>query len=1104
MYHYNAFISYNQNPRDSRIASTLQRQLENYKLPEGVKTSSGLTKIERVFMDKGELEVAGDLNTLIQEALANSDHLIVICSPESKKSVWVQREIDYFLQTHDADKVLTVITDGEPYDVLPDRLLYDESEADSDSDTVDKSDADEEVLPKRSSKEPLSCDYRLPEKTARRVELPRLVAALVGCRYDDLVQRQKQYRRRRMRIMAAASAAAMLISITYLVWSNHQIRASLKASQIEQSLSLAIQSEQALNSGDRIGAVELALEALPSEDDKRPVVPQAVLALSRSMDLYRVPSTDKTGRSVPVRKYPSYGSHILTMKAFSGSDRSFFAELYSSGRVAIWDADTGKELMADYTAGLIDEGVHAQNIAFNDANGQFIIVTEDSVRVIDPEKEKELKNIDLGGQYYKLYDFRLFRILCDDLAVNGNVLWLPVDVSGTDRFESASGYTDYGSEVDEVISYNSLHGSSKSFEIKRVDLSTGKITAKTSPAERPVKIIVSPDGKYIACRFSDFYEPSGTREAGNDTLAIADAETLDILNDIKRPCVTDFAFNGSGQIILCGFDAMPADNDYSLYDTMIMPDGVLLQEVSYAKKHNVVISAFEAASGNELWSHEETITTNGSPWITIGTKGSRYESNIICSTGTSTMILDSNGNEISSLSTVSAAVEHFYNTNSVALVQRNGEMSVWHPEADEAFTMYDTRLGSIDYIVAAGDYFFVMSSGDDKETVIQCDNESNDPKLEEYGYNESAYEGKEMEYIAAGSCDGSFVEIRSRSLAGEGDVSGEVTEVLVRDSVTGDITLQHNVVTSAPDTHGGVSEFKYAGTDSNRGKVYFIDNGDLIGLTLMSVDIKTGEEKKKALVINDPDSNNKAIGEDDYYIFMPAFSSASEGTMYDAGVYSVGEDSVDFAALTADFDETGDYDFRVVILSVDPETGKTEVHRIGDVVLRESYDCDVRLNANAKRAILREGSRITCYDYSGKVKWTIEELAYGPAEMAITDDGDVMILEKSDSKNILHIYDAKKGSETTTVLLESASTLYHEKMDWRRLSDDEVMVTIGDDAFILDSETWELRSEIIASFIAYDPVNRQFMLGDAQYRETWHAPYRSLDEMIEEARASLE
>ena len=61
-YKYDAFISYNHNPRDIRISKMLQQKLEQYRIPEGVSAKTGKKKIERVFLDRGELEVAGDLN----------------------------------------------------------------------------------------------------------------------------------------------------------------------------------------------------------------------------------------------------------------------------------------------------------------------------------------------------------------------------------------------------------------------------------------------------------------------------------------------------------------------------------------------------------------------------------------------------------------------------------------------------------------------------------------------------------------------------------------------------------------------------------------------------------------------------------------------------------------------------------------------------------------------------------------------------------------------------------------------------------------------------------------------------------------------------------
>ena len=98
--HYNAFISYRHNERDSRIAGNIQRELERFSIPAPIRKSSGIHKFERVFRDKEELPITIDLGDNIEQALANSDFLIVICSPDLLESRWCMREIELFLAQH--------------------------------------------------------------------------------------------------------------------------------------------------------------------------------------------------------------------------------------------------------------------------------------------------------------------------------------------------------------------------------------------------------------------------------------------------------------------------------------------------------------------------------------------------------------------------------------------------------------------------------------------------------------------------------------------------------------------------------------------------------------------------------------------------------------------------------------------------------------------------------------------------------------------------------------------------------------------------------------------------------------------------------------------
>ncbi len=311
---YNAFVSYRHHPDDIRAATEIHRGLERFKVPRAIrKRSAG---ISRIFRDKDELPITSSLTDDITRALKNSDYLIVICSVHTKESVWVQREIETFLSTHDRSKVLTVLVNGEPYDVIPEILLYE--------DAVDPISGET----RRIEYEPLSCDWRMKRKKAVREELPRLAAALLGCGYDELRQRQRQYRTRRMAALFSAATAASLCLAAYFLHTsiqiqkanddlqtaneeisaanaqisaaneeiraaneeiqqaNIQIQENLDEALRNQSQYLASSAQEHLESGDRLTAIALALAALPGEGGERPYVPQAELSLSNALRSY--------------------------------------------------------------------------------------------------------------------------------------------------------------------------------------------------------------------------------------------------------------------------------------------------------------------------------------------------------------------------------------------------------------------------------------------------------------------------------------------------------------------------------------------------------------------------------------------------------------------------------------------------------------------------------------------------------------------------------------------------------------------------------------------------------------------------------------------------
>lgn len=116
---YFAFISYKR--EDEEWAVWFHHELENYHLPTTLNGRDDLPTIFRpVFRDVDELK-AGNLPEQIYNALADSTYLIVICSPNSATSKWVNKEILDFIkigQTKGIDNVKNIfpfIVDGTPH-----------------------------------------------------------------------------------------------------------------------------------------------------------------------------------------------------------------------------------------------------------------------------------------------------------------------------------------------------------------------------------------------------------------------------------------------------------------------------------------------------------------------------------------------------------------------------------------------------------------------------------------------------------------------------------------------------------------------------------------------------------------------------------------------------------------------------------------------------------------------------------------------------------------------------------------------------------------------------------------------------------------------------
>ncbi len=191
---YRAFISYSH--VDKAFARSLHRRLEGYRIPKHLVGSDSRfgpvpARLTPIFRDIDELPASTDLSAEIKAALAASDALILLCSPQAKASQWVAREIALFQELHGTSRpIFCALVSGDPQEVLPTLL--------------------------KAQSDPIAADFRKGQDGSN-LALMKLVSGLTGVNLAALVQRDAQRRMRRVMAITAVAAAVMLILTTALI-----------------------------------------------------------------------------------------------------------------------------------------------------------------------------------------------------------------------------------------------------------------------------------------------------------------------------------------------------------------------------------------------------------------------------------------------------------------------------------------------------------------------------------------------------------------------------------------------------------------------------------------------------------------------------------------------------------------------------------------------------------------------------------------------------------------------------------------------------------------------------------------------------------------------
>ena len=363
---YFAFISYKH--KDAELALWLQRKLENYHLPSKIikehpelpKKVQETSQIRpRLFRDVTELG-GGPLPQNIEYALENSGYLIVICSQESAKSEWVDKEIQGFIKMGKVKKIIPFIIDGKPYDTQ------------------------NECYPKSlqslkgSEEEPIGININDLGRDAAAV---KVIATMLELKFDTLWQRHLRDKAKRQGIYATIAVVAFFVLTGFLIWLYHNNRELESRSwkiKENQARYIAGRVNQLIDEDDACTARFILSKVLPQNLDN-PDYPYTVEAEAALRKAWSCRSSILNGHTwnLWTSEFSPDGKQIVTA---SGDNT-----------VRVWDAASGEQLLV-----LTGHKDQVRAASFSPNGKEIASLSWDNVIKVWDSRTGELKNTYTG------------------------------------------------------------------------------------------------------------------------------------------------------------------------------------------------------------------------------------------------------------------------------------------------------------------------------------------------------------------------------------------------------------------------------------------------------------------------------------------------------------------------------------------------------------------------------------------------------------------------------------------------------------------------------------------------------------------------------------
>ena len=275
---YRAFLSYSH--ADTRTGKWLHRSIETFRIDRelaGQVTAIGTipTSLRPVLRDRDEFTAGAELSGQTVMALDQSAALVVLCSPTSAKSHYVNEEVRLFRSRHPDRPVIPVIanikTANPQQECFPPSLRF---QVTSDGAVTDR--------PAGA----LAADLR-PAGDGDDLAIAKVVARLIGLGTDEVFRRAQREDRKRLRRWVAGLAAVACGLTGLTIWAEYNRREAIHQRQIAE------QNFAAAKQGANSPAFEI-VQSLRNQEGMRTETVNTILGTTRVRTCCNTASSDQS------------------------------------------------------------------------------------------------------------------------------------------------------------------------------------------------------------------------------------------------------------------------------------------------------------------------------------------------------------------------------------------------------------------------------------------------------------------------------------------------------------------------------------------------------------------------------------------------------------------------------------------------------------------------------------------------------------------------------------------------------------------------------------------------------------------------------------------